>query len=60
MARTGKVKAVVDHLIEMTMEKVPGEEVPRALAAPASVRDPFQKFFRILASRTGVEPVSPP
>jgi carboxylate-amine ligase len=30
---TGDVKAVVDHLIETTMEKVPTEAIPRALAA---------------------------
>ncbi len=29
---TGDFKAVVDHLIETTMEKVPGEVVPRAFA----------------------------
>ena len=29
---TGDVKSVVDHLIEMTMENVPGEVIPQALA----------------------------
>jgi len=29
----GDVKSVVDHLIEMTMENVPGEVIPHALAA---------------------------
>jgi len=30
---TGDVKSVVDHLIEMTMENVPSEVIPHALAA---------------------------
>jgi carboxylate-amine ligase len=30
---TGDIKAVVDHLIEMTMENVPREVIPKALGA---------------------------
>jgi carboxylate-amine ligase len=31
--QTGDIKSVVDHLIEMTMENVPGEATPIALGA---------------------------
>jgi hypothetical protein len=32
---TGDINAVVDHLIETTMENVPGEVIPIALTAAA-------------------------